>query len=72
MKMEEISQLSLDEIKMRLEDSLEEYDNLKFQHAMRQLDNPLRLRAVRRDIARLRTVLHEYELGMRTSQKAEE
>jgi len=65
MKIEEIIQLSETEIKQRLEDSLEAAHNLRFQHATHQLDNPLRLRTLRRDIARLKTVLHEYELGIR-------
>ncbi len=65
MKMEEIEQLPLDEIKMRLEDALEEMNNLRFQHSMHQLDNPMRLRTLRRDIARLKTVLREYELDIR-------
>jgi len=65
MKMEEINQLTLEEIKIRLEDALEELNNLKFQHSTHQLDNPLKIRLVRRDIARLRTVIREYELGVR-------
>ncbi len=65
MKMEEIKQLSYDDLKLKLEDTLEELENLMFQHSTHQLDNPLRIRTVRRDIARLKTVLHEYELGMR-------
>ena len=65
MKVDEIIQLSEAEIKQRLEDSQEELQNLKFQHATHQLDNPLRIRYLRKDIARLMTVLHEYELGIR-------
>ncbi|MBD3289979.1 50S ribosomal protein L29 [candidate division KSB1 bacterium] len=65
MKMEEITQLQEDEIQQRLEDALEEMQNLRFQHATHQLDNPLRLRALRKDIARFKTVLKEFELGIR-------
>lgn len=64
-KMEEIKQLSVDELKMRLEDALEELSNFKFQHATHQLDNPVKLRFARKDVARLKTVLREYELGLR-------
>jgi large subunit ribosomal protein L29 len=67
MKMQEIDELTKDEIEIRLQDSLEELYNLRFQHAMHQLDNPLRLREIRRDIARLRTVLHEYDIDIRKS-----
>ena len=65
MKMDEIQQLPLDEIKVRLEDALEEYENLVIQHSTHQLDNPMRIRSVRRDIARLKTVIREYDLGKR-------
>lgn len=65
MKIDEIVQLTQAEIRQRLEDSLEEMQNLKFQHATHQLDNPLRIRILRRDIARLKTVLQEFEIGNR-------
>ncbi|MFZ5515737.1 MAG: 50S ribosomal protein L29 [Candidatus Zhuqueibacterota bacterium] len=67
MKVDEIVQLSEAEIKQRLEDTQEELENLKFQHATHRLDNPLRLRMLRKDIARLKTVLHEFQLGIRKS-----
>ncbi len=70
-KMEEIKQLSVEELKIRLEDALEELHNFKFQHATHQLDNPVKLRYARKDIARLRTVLREYELGLRTPKTEE-
>jgi len=65
MKIDEIIQLPETEIRQRLEDSLEELQNLRFQHATHQLDNPLRIRSVRRDVARLKTILREIELGIR-------
>ena len=65
MKMQEIKEMTKDEVEIQLQDTLEELYNLRFQHAMHQLDNPIRLRDVKKDVARLRTVLHEYELGMR-------
>ena len=65
MKMHEIKELTLDELKLKLEDSKEEYANLRFQKALGQLNNPLRIRIVRREISRLKTVYHEYETGLR-------
>jgi|YelNatPaOPRAMG01_1025707.scaffolds.fasta_scaffold00031_100 large subunit ribosomal protein L29 len=65
MRIEEIRQLPVEELRLRLRDAEEEYANLRFQHAMRQLDNPMRLRLIRKDIARMKTVLREYELGIR-------
>lgn len=67
-KMEEIRQLPLEELRIRLRDSEEELTNLRFQLALHQLDNPLKVRFARRDISRLKTVIREYELGIRKAQ----
>ena len=68
MKMQDIKQMPLEELKIQLQDLQEEMHNLQFQLALHQLDNPLKVRTVRRDIARLMTVIKEYELGQRTGQ----
>ena len=65
MKMDELKQLSLDELKIQLEDSIAELENLRFQHSTHQLDNPMRIPSVKKDIARIRTILREFELGLR-------
>jgi len=62
MKIQEVRELTVDELELKLDDKLEELYNLRFQHAMHQLDNPLLLRGVKKDIARIRTVLREYAL----------
>lgn len=69
MKIDEIIQLPETEIRQRLEDAVVELQNLQFQHATHQLDNPLRIRTVRKDVARLKTVLREIELGIRKTAK---
>lgn len=69
MKMWEIKQLSRNEIEQHLLDALEEHQNLRFQHATKQLNNPMRLRMVRRDIARLKTVLHEMDLSIKPAKQ---
>jgi len=66
MRMNEILELNPVELNGRLQDLMEEHQNFRFQHATRQLDNPLRLRHVRRDIARIKTVLNDYQTGRRT------
>ena len=53
--------LTLDEIRLRLVDVREELFNLRFRNSMRQLDNPLKIREGRREMARLLTVLHQKE-----------
>lgn len=55
MKMNEIKDLSLSELETKLGDLKQELFNLRFQHAINQLDNPNRLPQLRKDIARVRT-----------------
>ena len=62
MKAQELRNLSDAELEKRLRDLKEELFNLRFQNVAGQLENPLRLRQVRRDIARIRTVQREREL----------
>lgn len=70
MKIHELKELPLVELERRMKDLLEEHQNFRFQHATRQLDNPLRLRYVRRDIARIQTLLQEYASGKRQPRQA--
>jgi large subunit ribosomal protein L29 len=53
--------MSPDEIQTRLQELREELFNLRFRNAMKQLDNPLKIREGRREMARLLTVLREKE-----------
>jgi large subunit ribosomal protein L29 len=53
-----------DELVQRLRDAKEELFNLRFQSATGQLDNNRRLQTVKRDIARIYTVMRERELGL--------
>lgn len=68
-KREEIKQMPLEELKIRLQDLQDELKNLRFQLALHQLDNPLKVRTLRRDVARLKTVIREHELGIRQEKK---
>ncbi len=63
MKAEEIRELSDDEIRGRINDLQEERFRLRFRSATEVIDQPLRFRTIRRDIARLKTVLRERELA---------
>jgi large subunit ribosomal protein L29 len=64
MRPEEIRAMSSEELVRKLDDLKEELFNLRFQMATAQLDNPMRIREVRRDIARVKTILRERELGI--------
>jgi large subunit ribosomal protein L29 len=60
----ELRELADEELVTRLRDFKEELFNLRFQVATGQLDNNRRLQTVRRDIARIYTVMRERELGI--------
>jgi large subunit ribosomal protein L29 len=60
----ELRQLEADELLTRLREAKEELFNLRFQVATGQLDNNRRLHTVRRDIARIYTIMRERELGL--------
>lgn len=62
MKPSDIRELGSEEIQQQLRELTEEQFNLKFQHATDQLENSMRLRDVKKDIARMKTVLRELEL----------
>lgn len=62
MRADKLRDLTVDELYIQLRELKEELFNLRFQHATAQLDNPLRLREVRRTIARVKTILREKEL----------
>ena len=61
-EMQKIREMNDTELQNRLKDLKTELFNLRFQHAINQLDNPMRLKAVRREIAIIKTVVREKEL----------
>lgn len=62
MKAIEMREKSVAELNTELKELKEELFKLRFQHATNQLDNPQQLKVVKRDIARVKTVLREMEL----------
>jgi large subunit ribosomal protein L29 len=63
LKVDQMRQMSDDEIGTKLKEFKEELFNLRFQMATGQLDNPMRLKAVRKNIARVKTIQRERELA---------
>ncbi|MBI4213827.1 MAG: 50S ribosomal protein L29 [Chloroflexi bacterium] len=63
MKASELRELDDPELAKRLADFQQELFNLRFQYATRQLTNHARFKVVRRDVARIQTLLRERELG---------
>ncbi|MCI3926340.1 50S ribosomal protein L29 [Paenibacillus sp. TRM 82003] len=64
MKANDLRNLTTAEIEQKVAGFKEELFNLRFQLATGQLDNPTRIREVRKEIARAKTVLRERELGI--------
>ena len=62
MKAKELKNKSVGELNTELDNLKKELFNLRFQHAVNQLENPMRIKAVKKDIARVKTVLRELEL----------
>ena len=63
MKASEIRQLTAEELNTKLNDLKAELFNLRFQLAINQLENPMRISAVKKDIARVKTVIRANELS---------
>jgi large subunit ribosomal protein L29 len=63
MKISEIRNLNLDEMRRKASDMKEELFNLRFQHEIGQLENPQKMKAIKRDIARLKTTIREVTLN---------
>ena len=65
MKNSQLNEMSKMELKTRLNDNMDALQNLRFQKALQQIENPLKIRVFRREIAQVKTVLRELELGIR-------
>ncbi|MEW5924487.1 MAG: 50S ribosomal protein L29 [Candidatus Zixiibacteriota bacterium] len=65
MKMESLRDLTRDELLQKRHELKDEYFNLKMRKSLKELDNPLKLRTLRRDIARIETILTEDREGIR-------
>ena len=61
-EMEKIRELNDVELAEKLDELKKDLFNLRFQHAINQLDNPMRLKAVRKEIAVIKTIIREREL----------
>jgi large subunit ribosomal protein L29 len=69
MKASEIREMNIDEMERKLSDLKEELFNLSFQHEVGQLENPQRMKETKRDIARIKTIIHEVEVKNRTAEE---
>ena len=66
MKKSELNEMNQAELENKLEDNLDALQNLRFQKSLQQLENPLGIKVLRRENAQIKTVLREFDLGLRT------
>ena len=69
MKASEVREMNIDEMEQKLSDLKQELFNLSFQHEIGQLENPQRMKANKRDIARIKTIICEVEVKNRTAEE---
>ena len=65
MKHSELNEMTTSELDVKLHEDVEALQNLRFQKSLQQLENPLQLRHLKKKIAQIKTVMHEFELGVR-------
>ena len=69
MKPSEFRELSMEEKLRKVDDLKQELFNLRFQHEVGQLENPQKMKQVKRDIARVKTIIKESVLNQNTDQE---
>ena len=57
---QEIKEMSLDELKVSLNDKKSLLEDLRFQKALQQLENPLQIRSIRKEIAQIKTLINQH------------
>ena len=67
MQKKELGKLNKDELQTKLIDNQEALLNLRIQKALQQLEHPQKIRSLKREIAQIKTVIREYDLGIRGS-----
>ena len=65
MKKNDLNKFSPEELKTKLADGEEALLNLRFQKALQQLEHPLQIKHMKKEIAQIKTVIREFELGKR-------
>ena len=72
MKQTQLREMNELELKTKLDENLEALQNLKFQQALQQLEDGTMISKVKKEIAQIKTVLNEYNLGIRTMEGIKE
>ena len=61
----ELSDLNLNSVESKLQEHYEKLSTLRFQKSMQQIENPLEIKFLKKEIAQLKTLLNEFKLGLR-------
>lgn len=72
MKAHEMREMTEVELQSHNDELVEEMANLRIRNAVKQLDNPLRLRGLRKEIARAKTIIRDKRLGAKPGEKLEQ
>ncbi|HIB06005.1 MAG TPA: 50S ribosomal protein L29 [Candidatus Marinimicrobia bacterium] len=72
MKQTQLREMNELELKTKLDENLEALQNLKFQQALQQLEDGTMISKTKKEIAQIKTVLNEYNLGIRTMEGIKE
>ena len=67
MKKRDLNNLDILDLSTMITDNEEALQNLKFQKAMQQLEDPLQIKSLKKDIAQLKTIMKEFDLGLRVN-----
>ena len=68
MRKSELTEMTVSELETKLQDNSESLQNFRFQKALQQLENPVQIKHVKKEIAQVKTLLKEYELSIRTEE----
>jgi large subunit ribosomal protein L29 len=68
MKASKLRELSFSDLEVKLSDSLESLQNFKFQQALQQLEDGTSIPKIKKEIAQIKTVIHEHNLGIRKTE----
>ena len=64
-KKRELSDLDLNSVEVKLSEHYEKLATLRFQKSMQQIENPLEIKFIKKEIAQLKTLINEFKLGLR-------
>ena len=65
MKKQALNDLTVSDVNEKLKDNEEALQNLRFQKALQQLENPIKINHLKKEIAQLKTIKREFDLGLR-------